>query len=226
MITFIPLVQFLDIPLLNPPNYFFFFVVVLFYLLLFVLFFSSCLICASLYTLGCLTTTGEFQPTNFKIIPTFSTTSQHLSANNNSLVVVWLHPHILSNCWNFIGFEFANVLCVLSKFLWTKLYKNYTEIKLLLTQKLQRYWLAFIVLEGVVHTTRGEKQPSILSQLWMVRPLMVTNIMITILQVQSHCVYNLLHMLKHYLTWQIMRVMNLRIDRSAPFRDNQLLLFY
>ena len=67
LITFIPLVQFLDIPLLNPFNYFFF---VLFYLLLFVLFFSSCLICASLYTLGCLTTTEEFQPTNFKIILT------------------------------------------------------------------------------------------------------------------------------------------------------------
>lgn len=44
---------------------------------------------------------------------------------------------------------------------------------------------------------------------------MITNIKTTVVQGQSHCVYNLFHMLKHYLTWQIMRVMNLRIDRSA-----------
>lgn len=39
---------------------------------------------------------------------------------------------------------------------------------------------------------------------------MITNIKTTILKVQSHCVYNLFHMLKLYITWQIMKVMNLR----------------
>lgn len=55
---------------------------------------------------------------------------------------------------------------------------------------------------------------------------MITNIKTTVLQAQSHCVYNLFHMLKHYLTWQIMRVMNLRIDRSAALTENLLLFFY